>query len=559
MELTNTSETPSLLNIYYAFPSDLLRGPTFSFNDAKGYPLVLGAQIDIASFAEVEVCLYFEMTVATYVIATKLLTTVETFDLDTNVLASSAAFPYTFRPKFIVKTGAFAGQNGNFSANTTNTFTMPTMGNQLMPGDVVVVALVIARQLENSGSDPDGASQRMYWPELPATALWNVEFGVWTSSLDDPGDLETYIGCSYAGILQTDVNGFHATKAGMPYIGPGQTYLHYYLTQTYSGVSEGIMSGAPAVGDNPCDATISGEKTWNLDGTPTATLPNIVLNANVAGAGDFSYTGPFNVITGAWQIYPITGAIFQIVFSPNATQYDTDGNMSGGAGSMAYTENSSTLHIHYSDEDTDADALARATPEPISDYEDPVSLSYFTSRTGSPNFNENKLFAQSGTISLVLHGLTVGSNYHYFVEMKQATTLTPYEADFVAESVTQTIEVFDFLSQPDPGSVSVVSPSVIKNGAIYLATNPVSVPSAQEGVPYSFAFSASGGTAPYEWLTDSDGIPPGLTLSPSGVLSGTPGALSPGTYFFAVKVLDSDTETARGEFEKTFVLVVALP
>ncbi|HJW03531.1 MAG TPA: Ig-like domain-containing protein, partial [Azospira sp.] len=59
------------------------------------------------------------------------------------------------------------------------------------------------------------------------------------------------------------------------------------------------------------------------------------------------------------------------------------------------------------------------------------------------------------------------------------------------------------------------------------------------GVAYSKAFSASGGTAPYVYSLASGGLPPGMSLSSTGTLSGVP--TQAGTYNFAVQVADSTT------------------
>jgi len=56
------------------------------------------------------------------------------------------------------------------------------------------------------------------------------------------------------------------------------------------------------------------------------------------------------------------------------------------------------------------------------------------------------------------------------------------------------------------------------------------------GVPFSYALEASGGTAPYTWAALS-AMPAGLSLSSSGVISGTPS--TPGDVSFAVRVTDS--------------------
>jgi len=63
------------------------------------------------------------------------------------------------------------------------------------------------------------------------------------------------------------------------------------------------------------------------------------------------------------------------------------------------------------------------------------------------------------------------------------------------------------------------------------------VPSGTVGVAYSQALTASGGTTPYSFALASGGpLAPGLTLSGSGVLSGTPTAT--GTFTFVVNTTD---------------------
>ncbi len=68
----------------------------------------------------------------------------------------------------------------------------------------------------------------------------------------------------------------------------------------------------------------------------------------------------------------------------------------------------------------------------------------------------------------------------------------------------------------------------------------VSMPPARTGTPYSFNWQAYiyGGTPPYTFSTSPlSPLPPGLTLSPAGVLSGTPTAV--GSYSFTFLVTDA--------------------
>jgi hypothetical protein len=65
--------------------------------------------------------------------------------------------------------------------------------------------------------------------------------------------------------------------------------------------------------------------------------------------------------------------------------------------------------------------------------------------------------------------------------------------------------------------------------------------------------TAANGTAPYTWAITSGALPTGLTLSPSGALSGTPTAF--GTFNFTVTVTDSATPTPHTATASLSVLI----
>ena len=67
------------------------------------------------------------------------------------------------------------------------------------------------------------------------------------------------------------------------------------------------------------------------------------------------------------------------------------------------------------------------------------------------------------------------------------------------------------------------------------------VPNARIGTFYSQTLTATGGVPPYTWSTSSALVPPGLSLSTAGVLSGMPTAL--GTTDFGVNVTDANSLT----------------
>jgi len=65
---------------------------------------------------------------------------------------------------------------------------------------------------------------------------------------------------------------------------------------------------------------------------------------------------------------------------------------------------------------------------------------------------------------------------------------------------------------------------------------PASLPGGSLGVPYSKAFTTSGGGSDCSFYVSGGALPPGLTLSSIGVLSGTPAVL--GSYSFKVSAVD---------------------
>lgn len=76
---------------------------------------------------------------------------------------------------------------------------------------------------------------------------------------------------------------------------------------------------------------------------------------------------------------------------------------------------------------------------------------------------------------------------------------------------------------------------------------PGDMPPARAGVPYSFTFTTTGGTAPLTYSLSSGAFPTGLTMSSGGVLSGTPAASGATvTFFFNVRVTDSHTDRLTG-------------
>lgn len=82
-----------------------------------------------------------------------------------------------------------------------------------------------------------------------------------------------------------------------------------------------------------------------------------------------------------------------------------------------------------------------------------------------------------------------------------------------------------------------------------ITTDKTLTPPAKVGVAYSQAVAASGGTPPYKWAPSVGKLPDGLSLDPTGKITGTPSTA--GTFAFTLQVTDSGSKNKTQEFTLT--------
>lgn len=167
---------------------------------------------------------------------------------------------------------------------------------------------------------------------------------------------------------------------------------------------------------------------------------------------------------------------------------------------------------------------------------------------GNPNPRIYALAAQSPNI---FHDITSGSNS---VPCLAGTlncsggTITGYSAGPGYDMVTGwgSVDAYLFVQAfagnggtPPPAPLTITTSATLANAAV--------------GTTASITLTASGGMPPYQWAVSSGNLPAGLTLDPSGALSGAP--TTAGSYTFAISVTDS----AGSSTSQTFQITITTP
>ena len=97
----------------------------------------------------------------------------------------------------------------------------------------------------------------------------------------------------------------------------------------------------------------------------------------------------------------------------------------------------------------------------------------------------------------------------------------------------------------------------ISNDDVPVTVSPGALPNGAVAAAYSQTITASGGVAPYSFAVSAGALPAGLTLSPGGLLSGTPTA--GGTFSFTVTATDNSPFPGPFAGSQAYLLTIASP
>jgi len=309
-----------------------------------------------------------------------------------------------------------------------------------------------------------------------------------------------------------------------PYIGstaqPTQSFAGTGTTQTVTGLTPGTaytftVAATNATGTNTlyrvnaagtAVAATDGGPAWSDDTAATSTLHNSGSTASGAAASAIGFDS--TIPTGT------PTALF------NNERYDTGTKGDGGEMSWFFPVTSGAtakVRLYFANQYSGTSTVGTRIFD--------VALE------GNTVLDHLDIIcAAGGTLTATMREFTVTSD-------------GTINIDFIHEQpdnpLINAIEIIK-TGLPSTGPPSAASASVTPNASPTL--NFPAPPAGQVGVAYSNQLAVTGGTSPFTWSVSAGTLPPGLTLSTSGLLSGTPTTVGSST--FTVKVVDANNQSA---------------
>jgi len=292
---------------------------------------------------------------------------------------------------------------------------------------------------------------------------------------------------------------------------------------TFTPTTTGSRSGSVSITDNaagsPQQITLTGNGTAVLSIT-TSSLPGgavgTVYSASLtASGGTPSYS---------WAL--VSGSL------PAGLTLSAAGLVSG----TPSTAGTYTFTVQASDSGSPAQTATKTLSIAVAAVPPPLSINTSSLPNGTMGVNYSATLSANGGTSPYNWSVISGS-------LPTGLTLAASAAQVsgtpsVAGNYSFTLQVTDS-SSPVQTATQAYSVNIAANPPVITTT---SLADAVQNSAYTSTLAATGGVPPYSWSLVSGSLPPGLTLSAAGVISGNPNASGPSG--FTVGVTDADNQTA---------------
>lgn len=289
-----------------------------------------------------------------------------------------------------------------------------------------------------------------------------------------------------------------------------------------TGCNDASSVTTPAADPGPGPLTIT-----------TASLPNAVVNQPYATA-----------VGGSGGITPYTWSVSPTL-PPNLSFNQTTGAITGTPAAPGTNSYTFTLRDSSSPTQTVQKVLS------LTINSAPPVLSITT--TSLPGGNVGQAYSQpvvatGGTLPLTW-AIVVGT-------LPQNLSLNPSTGVISGTPTATGNSSFTIQVSDVGGQVDTQPLSILIGPAVPPTITTTSLPGATVGTPYSETLLATGGTGTLVWSRSAGSLPVNLSLSPAGVISGTP--TNTGTSSFTVRVTDALSQSDTQPLSITVAAVLTI-
>ncbi len=309
-----------------------------------------------------------------------------------------------------------------------------------------------------------------------------------------------------------------------------------------------VLCSSPAPG---C-FTVTSDTSLDISAMPNHPAGSVtvsVVSLGISGSGSYTFNpGPAlnfpnppdgEINTAYSDQLTLTGGTSPIVWSVSAGSLPPGITLNASTGLLSGTPTTAGSYS-FTVMVTDGTGLTDTGPVTMSIIAGP-SLSFPAPPSGSTHTYYSDTLTESGGTSPYAWTVSSGS-LPPGLSLSADGTLSGTPT--TAGTYSFTVKVTDANSQSGTEATSLT----INAGVSTTFSAP---PSGEISTPYTDTLTAAGGTAPYTWSVNSGSLPPGITLSAAGVLSGTP--TTAGSYTFTVNVVDQN----KGLATTSITLVIA--
>ena len=315
--------------------------------------------------------------------------------------------------------------------------------------------------------------------------------------------------------------------------GPAATLSSIVVTPGSPTVNPGGTQGMTATGNYSGGGTqnLSTQVTWS-SGTPgVATVSSTGVVTGVA-SGTSTISATLNGVTGSTVVTVSAPTSITVTpASPSINAGNTQGMTATGNYAGGGTQNLSTQVTWSSGTPGVATVSSAGVVTGVASGTSTISatlngvtgstvvtvaaLSSITVTPANPSINAGNTQGMTAT------GNYAGRGTQNITSQVTWSSGTPGVATVNSTGVVTGVSAGSSVITATLGSVSGATTVTVSSGGP-LTVNPITLPNAKVNQFYSVQLIATGGAAPYRWVLVGGSLPPGLTLSSSGLLSGTP-------------------------------------